>query len=131
MIVALGAARGLIEAGLSDLADAAARYGIRVAPPVAGDRFWVTRCARVGGGDAERPVSVEAIDAPIGILGWVAGWGACAAGGSARCRTWGIIASVDADAATPPGSMFGSKRVLMTYQAVVEVARPANAAAWR
>ncbi|AJP70604.1 hypothetical protein TS85_22510 [Sphingomonas hengshuiensis] len=50
---------------------------------------------------------------------------------SARYWTRGIITSVDADVATPSGSMFGSKRVLTTYQAAAEVAGSAIAAAWR
>ncbi|MDH7976119.1 hypothetical protein QH494_28430 [Sphingomonas sp. AR_OL41] len=74
MIFDLGAVRDLIEAGLSEPADAATRYGISVARPVPGDWFWVGRCTRTGGGDADPPVLVEAIDAPFGILGWVAGW---------------------------------------------------------
>ena len=45
--------------------------------------------------------------------------------------TRGIITSVDADVATPSGSMFGSKRVLTTYRAAVWVAGSAIAAAWR
>ena len=72
MIVELGAVRDLIEAGLSEPADAATRYGISVAPQVPGDWLWATRCARVGGGDAEPLVLAGEIDARIGFLGWVA-----------------------------------------------------------
>jgi hypothetical protein len=73
VIVELGGARDLIEAGLSEPADAATRYGISVARPDPGDWLWVSQCTHVGGGDAEPLVLVGAIDAAIGILGWVAG----------------------------------------------------------
>jgi len=73
MIVGLGAVRDLIEAGLSEPADAATRYGISVAAPVPGDWLSATRCACGGGGDVESPVLAGAIDARIGILGWAAG----------------------------------------------------------
>jgi hypothetical protein len=130
VIVGLGAVRDLIEAGLSEPADAGHRYGISVATPVPGDWLWVTRCARVGGGDAEPLMLVETIDALIGIWVGLRDGASVRRMGSARCRTRGIIASVDADVATPSGSMLGSKRVLMTYQAAV-VARCAIAAVWR
>lgn len=72
MIVELCAVRDLIEAGLSEPADAATRYGISVATPVPGDWLSATRCARVGGGDAEPPLLGGEIDARIGFLRWVA-----------------------------------------------------------
>ena len=73
MMVWLGAVRDLIEAGLSEPADALATYGISAATLVPGDRAWVMQCHHVGDDDAEVPALVEAIDAPIGILGGLRG----------------------------------------------------------
>ena len=69
MRVGLGAVRDLIEAGLSEPAIAATRYGISVARPVPGERLGVMPCRAVGGDEAETPMSTEAIDAPVGIFG--------------------------------------------------------------
>ena len=77
MIVELGAVRDLIEAGLSEPADAATRYGISVAALDLGDALWVTRFAVQVLGDPEPPVLVDAIDASTGILVRVAIRRAC------------------------------------------------------
>lgn len=73
MTVWLGAVRDLIEAGLSEPADAATRYGISVAKPVPSERLGVMQCCHVGEDEAETPMLTEAIDAPIGIFGRAAG----------------------------------------------------------
>jgi hypothetical protein len=44
--------RDLIEAGLSEPADALATYGISAAPLVADDRSWMIRCRHAGEDDA-------------------------------------------------------------------------------
>lgn len=131
MTAGLGAERDrdLIEAGLSEPADAATRYGICAAALVPVERLGMMRCHHAGGGGVEWLVSVKAIDAPIGILGWAAGWGVCSAGRSARWRTQGVIASVNADAVTPSGSMLGRYPMVMTCRATVATARCASAAA--
>ncbi|OBX17529.1 hypothetical protein A9995_15635 [Erythrobacter sp. QSSC1-22B] len=61
--------RDLIEAGLSEPADALATYGISSATLVPGDWAWVLRCRHTGDDDAELSANVEVIDAPIGNLG--------------------------------------------------------------
>jgi len=48
-----GAVRDLIEAGLSEPAEALATYGISAAPLVSGDRFWMIQCHHAGSDDAE------------------------------------------------------------------------------
>lgn len=73
MMVGPGAVRDLIEAGLSEPADAAMRYGISVAKPVPGERLGVMQCCHVGEDEAETPTLTEAIDAPVGIFGRAAG----------------------------------------------------------
>ena len=65
----LGAVRDLIEAGLSEPADALATYGISAATLVPGDRAWVMQCPMSVMNAAKPLALVEAIDASIGILG--------------------------------------------------------------
>jgi hypothetical protein len=60
--------RDLIEAGLSEPADARATYGFSGTTLVPGDRAWMIQCHHAGGDDAELWASVEAIDMPIGNL---------------------------------------------------------------
>jgi hypothetical protein len=60
--------RDLIEAGLSEPADARATYGFSGTTLVPGDRACMIRCHQAGYDDAELGASVEAIDAPIGHL---------------------------------------------------------------
>lgn len=73
MKVWLGAVRDLIEAGLSEGAEAATGYGISVAMPVPGEWPGVMQCRHVGEDEAATPMSTEAIDAPVGIFGSAAG----------------------------------------------------------
>jgi hypothetical protein len=73
VMVWLGAVRDLIEAGLSEPADAATRYGISVVKPVPGERLGVMQCCYVGEDEAETLLLPEAIDAPVGIFGRAAG----------------------------------------------------------
>ncbi|MFD2054229.1 hypothetical protein ACFSQT_17805 [Mesorhizobium calcicola] len=73
MMVWLGAVRDLIEAGLSEPADAATRYGISIAKPALGVRLGVMQRCHVGEDEAETPTLTEAIDAPVGIFGRASG----------------------------------------------------------
>ena len=73
MKVGLGAVRDLIEAGLSEGADAATDYGISVARRVPGEWPGVMQCRHVGEDEAATPASNEAIDAPVGFFGSAAG----------------------------------------------------------
>ena len=127
----LGAMRDLIEAGLSDPADAATRYGISVAKPVPGERPGVMQCCHVGEDGAETPTLTEAIGAPVGIFGRSAVAMRLLFGLVGKMMTWGVVASVDADTATLPRSMLGRPPVVMRYPAAVATARCAIAAAWR
>ena len=61
--------RDLIEAGLSEPADAATRYGISVVRPVPDKQLGVMQCRTVGEDETETPISTEAIDALVGIFG--------------------------------------------------------------
>ena len=69
----LGAVRDLIEAGLSEPADALATYGISAVTLVPGGRALVMQCHHIGHGDAEPAALVEAIGAPIGNFGGLRG----------------------------------------------------------
>jgi len=48
-----------------------------------------------------------------------------------KMTIWGVVASVDADAATLPRSILGRHPVVMRYPAAVVTARCAIAAVWR
>lgn len=130
-MVRLGASRDLIEAGLSEPADATTRYGISVAKPVRGERLGVMQCCHVGEDGAETPTLTEAIDAPVGIFGRAAGAMRLLFGLVGKMMTWWVIAAIDADTATLPRSMLGRPPVVMRYPAAVVTARCAIAAAWR
>ena len=73
MMVWLGAVRDLIEAGLSEPADAAVRYGTSVAKPDPGERSGVMRCCHVGEDEAGTPTLPEVIDAHECISGRAGG----------------------------------------------------------
>lgn len=73
MMVWLGAVRDLIEAGLSEPADAAVRYGISVAKPDPGERSGVMRCWPAGEDGAGTPTLPEVIDARVDIFGRAGG----------------------------------------------------------
>jgi hypothetical protein len=60
--------RDLIEAGLSEPADARATYGISATKLVAVGRAWMIQDHRANDGDAELITSDEAIGAPIGNM---------------------------------------------------------------
>ena len=60
--------RDLIEAGLSEPADARATYGFSGTTLVPDDRACMIRCHQAGDDDAELGASVEAIDVPTGYL---------------------------------------------------------------
>lgn len=68
MTVALGGVRDLIEAGLSEGADAATVYGISAASPVPGERLGRCDAALLDEDEPATPGSSEAIDAPGGIF---------------------------------------------------------------
>ena len=60
--------RDLIEAGLSEPADARVTYGISAITLVLGDRAWMIQCPHAGGDEAELWALIEAVDMPIGNL---------------------------------------------------------------
>jgi hypothetical protein len=73
MMVWPGAVRDLIEAGLSEPADAVARYGTSAAKPDPGERSGVMRCCHVGEDGAGTPTLPGVIEAREGISGRAGG----------------------------------------------------------
>jgi hypothetical protein len=65
--------RDLIEAGLSEPADARGTYGISATKLVAVGRTWMIQDHHANDDDAELIASDEAIGAPIGNLHWLSG----------------------------------------------------------
>ena len=60
--------RDLIEAGLSEPAEALATYGISTAPLVAGGQYCVIRCYHADESDATLTAKVEVTDMPNSVL---------------------------------------------------------------
>lgn len=119
--------RDLIEAGLSEPADALATYGISAAPLVAGDRACLIGCHQASEDDGVLAALVEIIDAPHGYL--------------RRLRGGTAVLRVDLQDGRDGGSSAQMPRrchvlrsiapLIMTYRTKVGVARRAIAGAWR
>jgi hypothetical protein len=123
-----GAERDLVEAGLNEPADAAARYGFCGA---------AQRRAEPARSSPER-VGGWACGKSEALIWWVApgsdipGWAVRRALGSADCpawrRPWGIVALIGGDTETPPWLIFAGKSVVMMYRARDGIVRSASEA---